>query len=833
MLAWLILVVLALQPSYGHKPVTAPGVVSRIGYGVWFREVSRMRNSNAAWQHVFIVPKLRVPDLYWTGNFTVCPSGQSSSLILATAACKEYTEILLHHKEERYKIISRIQGWITQADGMLPDRSAEGNRKPRSPFNVVGTAASWLFGLATEQQILDLVNKVKFISGMVQGESTSTNRFKEQTLSVLNITNKRLDILKENQEHLNADLDRIIKNMEDWQTEIRRASSAIWTLAQFPLHIGRLIKLLSTDLVVLLELEEVAQQYLSGIQTLSQGSLPLSLVTPRVLASALTDTADRISRLHPGYGLRFPHTYHYYREPAVLTVTSGSDIYIQLTIPLDNMKSDLTIYKVYSTPMPLQQNSSGATRFLGVASYLAVDDSNLWYRELIHEDLERCTGTAYVNCPLTFALTHRKKHTCTSALYFKERLQVESLCKPTLYPYHKFTDYVHDLGNGQMIMSNSKGKMALNCPRAVAKLLPRCNLCISQVPCGCSVQSDTMYLPSSLQACGNMQGNSTVIRPVNILAIYRNMSNPHDYTKGRLEGAAIFNLSKLPFYRNSFSSDNGLSQEAAISLKSLKQQIASGAKEYIMSHSDYLDRHITSFPECLDAKLSIGAITVTFLLALCGIIFVIRLHHRYRGLLQLLSIVAVPSAGDAAPVLSGGTGDTLPRFDLIPHYWEVSVFGVFVFLAMVFAIYLFTKLLKYMARNSVLFSPFSAIVKSVFGGTTSHLCLQIDNETDRLVLPVKNLCVPPQRIELRSEVNIRSLRVESDCLQVRLCLDWGTTALIVHPTKVSLHLPAIINVPRVMVKRVMNMVHSPHICKVCIIRENIMYPIAVFLPSDE
>ena len=49
------------------------------------------------------------------------------------------------------------------------------------------------------------------------------------------------------------------------------------------------------------------------------------------------------------------------------------------------------------------------------------------------------------------------------------------------------------------------------------------------------------------------------------------------------------------------------------------------------------------------------------------------------------------------------------------------------------------KLLAFIARNSVFFSPFAVIVRSVLDENGSVLCLIIQNETDSVLLPVKTL----------------------------------------------------------------------------------------------
>ena len=146
----------------------------------------------------------------------------------------------------------------------------------------------------------------------------------------------------------------------------------------------------------------------------------------------------------------------------------------------------------------------------------------------------------------------------------------------------------------------------------------------------------------------------------------------------------------------------------------------------------------------------------------------------YRTLIRMVSMIAVPSAVDSAPTfLLGNNAEGYPIF----QHWEYYVMVILLILLVVQAVHLIVKLLSYMARNSVLFSPFSAIVRSVMDERVSALCFRFESEFDSVTLRVKPLYVPPQQVKLISELNMRSFRIETDCLRVRLCLDWGSTVI--------------------------------------------------------
>ena len=832
MLFRIVLFMLIVHVSRGREQTRPyiPNVELRLGYGVWFKKLYRIRNANSAWKHVFVVPKFRIPDLDWNNTVSVCANGSTNTLRTVNAACQEYNRILGHHNAERMKVLNRIDSLAREIDGMLPTQFDDSDRNARAPFEFVGTAASWLFGIGTESQIAAMMDKVKILSSTVKHNAEKSRRFEKRALSVLNVTNERLNIFRDNQKHVRNDLDRVIENMQTWQKEFKRTRSAILTLSYFPIHIGQLIKVLSTDLLVLLELEEAGQQYLSGIQALSEGFLPLSLISPKVLTATLQHTSERLTALYPTYGLRFPQVYHYYRDQSVLTINTEDNLYIQLTIPIDSFKPDLTVYKVYSAPVPIHNNGTGATQILDLPQYFAVEQSRTWYRELSYTDIAACTGTAHKDCLQTFALRHRNTPTCASSLFFHGHNRAKKQCRTVLLPYHVFSDEIYDLGHGRALISNTRRHMSFVCPSSVSRPLPVSALCLIHIQCGCSVQADTVYLPASLQSCGNTNATSRVFHPVNVLALAElsrvGLQNPYPGQMST-EEALQLNVSKIPFYRGSFIKDDDASQKLAVELKTLRKQLETDKGEYFLSHSDYLESKLSKLPNCLNAMTNIVLIVVDSMVSICGLILSIRLYYRYRSLLNMVSIIAIPSAVDSASVFAGGKGSITPNVDPFLYYWETYVLSVLIIVVTVQTAYLFSKLLKFMAKNSVLFSPFSAILCSVFDRNVSDLCLVLESETDSLLLPVKSLCVPPHQIHLAAEVNIRSLRIESNCLSVRLCLDWGPTALTVRTVRSSLHLPFTVPVPRVLVKRTMKLIHSPHICSLCIVRSNVVYPLEI------
>ena len=168
----------------GDTPSHIDGTELRMGYGVWFRRMYQVRNSNSAWKHVYILPKLRMPDLTWNINMTVCEEGQTNTKKALQYICQEFNHILRNHINERIKVSRRFDKLLSQTNNMLPDELDTEGRDRRSPFDFIGAGASWLFGLSREQQVLDVLNKVNSLSDIVQQKSAKTDAIQEETLDI-------------------------------------------------------------------------------------------------------------------------------------------------------------------------------------------------------------------------------------------------------------------------------------------------------------------------------------------------------------------------------------------------------------------------------------------------------------------------------------------------------------------------------------------------------------------------------------------------------------------------------------------------------------------------
>ena len=282
---------------------------------------------------------------------------------------------------------------------------------------------------------------------------------------------------------------------------------------------------------------------------------------------------------------------------------------------------------------------------------------------------------------------------------------------------------------------------------------------------------------------------------------------------------------------SSFIPDSHVAQKMTVELRSLGDQLNSDKKEYYLSHVDYLDSVLSKVPQSLSSMTTIIILTIAFAVSLINVILTIRLYNRHAALACLISMIAVPTSAASAPVSQGVTTGKVMAFSLL-GYWENYICVLFILVTLVQAMYLLCKLLTFMARNSVFFSPFAVIVRSVLDENKSVLCLVIQNETDSVLLPVKTLNILPHQIVLTSDVLIRSLRMESNCFNMRLCLDWGNTKVMATTVRSPLHLPFSIPVPRVLTKRAMNAIHSPHTCNLVVVRENISYTIPTERSED-
>jgi hypothetical protein len=285
-------------------------------------------------------------------------------------------------------------------------------RVKRSVLPFIGQGLSWLFGVATEDDLEAIRNNIRVLAD----NQEQVNHVIEESLSAINITRVEL---KENRQAIN-NMASIIRSMGgsiiDLSADLRELSNA------FQMHVRLSL--------MILEVQDTLERGLHYLERLklkmnhmALGHLAPSVVSPEMLRSVLRKVEREIPET-----LSLPHDpnniWNYYQTTVGVTVIHESTLITISTIPLVSQDDKYTLYRVHNVPMP-----KGGL----VASYvlegvgLAVNLKGTQYMLLSAEELIRCNAQS---CALRAPrCSMARSKLCLVALFRNEQPKIRNNCK--------------------------------------------------------------------------------------------------------------------------------------------------------------------------------------------------------------------------------------------------------------------------------------------------------------------------------------------------------------------------------------------------------------------
>ena len=123
--------------------------------------------------------------------------------------------------------------------------------------------------------------------------------------------------------------------------------------------------------------------YLAGIQTLIEGYLPISLVTPEQVSNILGHVEYELMRTHPEFKVAVSDVEYDYKQNCELVVVKKPNFIVTLLMPLATSASQFQLCKTHAIKVPVSVTGGGGgeklsysyTRITDVAKYFAISDN--------------------------------------------------------------------------------------------------------------------------------------------------------------------------------------------------------------------------------------------------------------------------------------------------------------------------------------------------------------------------------------------------------------------------------------------------------------------------
>lgn len=465
--------------------------IQRINYRVVFEKVNDLYLGQEHWLHTFQIPlpkKIHLHELYC--NMPQCKTAGHivKSLNSLRMQCMASVNSSVHH----------IHKLIPTTELPAAKRYIGTSRSKRGLFDLVGEIFKSLFGTATSDDITTLQRHMQVLNNS-NVKLANAMAHQDQHLSFfINTVDKRFSNV----------LAAVQKNHQDAVEISRLAHASMDALDHEFLIISQLI-IKQTN--VSAQLEKKLEYINLGIHDLVKGKLSPFLLSPHVLKSSLNQVQNIITEKFPQFQVSNKDLLFYYSFGDFLY--TRRHLYLTVKIPIYSFHLPISVYKVYSYPVPVNSSSNHATQLMNTPPYFLNTKDHQHYALITSQQLSQCKGTTTLFCSFNIALKASASPSCLSAVFFNHKEAVSKVCD-FRFLTNILPTAMYELSPSHLLLYRTT-MIALDCANG-QRILKGCSFCVVKIPCLCSVTSNNLYLPPRLGKCNNRTDKVTILHPVNL-----------------------------------------------------------------------------------------------------------------------------------------------------------------------------------------------------------------------------------------------------------------------------------------------------------------------------
>ncbi|XP_013396580.1 uncharacterized protein LOC106163521 [Lingula anatina] len=518
---------------------------NRINYGVFFKNEGTMAVVNDYWLHTMLV---YLPEVPIEPNLEYNCDGRlnKKTCKLIERAVDEGRKLYSQTRSELRALRHRVSEIFTNDD-------VEEKRQKRSALPFVGKVANSLFGVATEDQLNKVIDHINALQSRQQKALTSFSKFSSQYGSIVSGQNERM---------MN-----MVKQIEDnHQLNIMLGGDLKYIENEIDFTLGLFTKLMHVSTITNKLTFEI-ENTMIGMNDVSHGKLSPILFPPHMLSSTLKKIKASLQKQFPGLLIN-QNLQYYYRYGKIATHKLNQSIAITIKIPIAS--HDLfTVFHVKAVPVPLNATSKHATLLHNVPEYFASVGNH--HISLNYDFLKSCTGQNPMFCALENTKVSKKPH-CLKALLLNDKTSIKDLCDFQLLP-NSISSTLTPVGKDQVLVNRIQN-LTMRCSSNVTKV--GCDFCVLKVPCSCSIEGDSTYIPPH-RICEHNE-TTEILHPIN-LALLQQLFDEGNFSD--IFGHSVFQtpprvtIPTLRLYNHNFS--QFLTKDSSIKLNLRK--VMSAAKK--------------------------------------------------------------------------------------------------------------------------------------------------------------------------------------------------------------------------------------------------------------
>ena len=379
--------------------------LQRLNYGVVFEPQTQIYLSKEIWTHTF---EVQLPEELQMFSLSGCSRDEKTcsvvnDVLLEINKLRKETELVLNHT------IKTIEKLIPERNGLLNLRNT------RSILPIIGDLSKSLFGTATVSDVRLLANHINALNKLTNKVVKSVQQHEDNLSSYMKTADERMNNIvqgiKENElaiSHIHTQLHESFDNLE-------HSFSTMGILLTKQIEKSR-------------KLERIFDELLEGIFDLVEGKLSPHLIPQNTMSKCIYDIQKILKDKFHGFHLIFTNPNDIYRQVESFYSRNGARLYISVKFPISPFKKPLSLFKVASFPVPLNDTSSHATHLVNLPSFIALTSNMQYYTTLNEFQLNACQKSKLTTCTDNQILNPVTHNSCVLSLFKNEKALVKKHC---------------------------------------------------------------------------------------------------------------------------------------------------------------------------------------------------------------------------------------------------------------------------------------------------------------------------------------------------------------------------------------------------------------------
>ena len=144
--------------------------------------------------------------------------------------------------------------------------------------------------------------------------------------------------------------------------------------------------------------------------------------------STMSDIQNILHDKYYGFHLVFTKPDDVYKNVESLYTRKGSKLYISVKFPISPYNKPLSLFKVLSFPVSINDTAKHATQLLDLPDYLVVTADVQYYTSLNQLHLNKCKGSKLRTCKMNKILYPITRKSCIFALFRNDKTMIKDMC---------------------------------------------------------------------------------------------------------------------------------------------------------------------------------------------------------------------------------------------------------------------------------------------------------------------------------------------------------------------------------------------------------------------